>query len=401
MAPTPPQPQPPHSVPTGLNEERAQTDAIFTSIGDGAIATDEFGRITRCNPAAVAIMGYKESEMIGKWFPKVFVAVNPDGSLMSLIDRPITKAFLTGKSITEKISYRVKSGNIVPMAATVSPIILHGRPVGAIDVFRDITLEYEVDRMKSEFISLASHQLRTPLSAVKTYSHMLVDGYMGPVSPPQRRALRTIIESSNRMNELISTLLNITRIESGSITVTPKQVNLSRLTEEVGKEVRLSADNKSITLDLSLPRHPLLTRTDGLIAKEILSNLVVNAIKYTPEHGTVHISLRGRRYDVLFAVKDNGVGIPQFAQDQIFTKFFRAQNVVQRETTGTGLGLYLVKGLVDVLGGKVWFESIENTGSTFYFTLPRKKSAKATEAAPRRRTKPAAKATTKTTARKR
>src|SRR5438445_5465630 len=118
--------------------------------------------------------------------------------------------------------YRNKEGQIVPVYTNVSPIMLNNVPIGAIEVFRDITLEHEVDRMKSEFISLASHQLRTPLSAIKTYSHMLIDGYMGDITPPQKKSLRTIIGAANRMNELISTLLNITRIESGTIAVTPK-----------------------------------------------------------------------------------------------------------------------------------------------------------------------------------
>src|SRR5439155_19445387 len=137
-----------------------------------------------------------------------------------LIDRPITKAFLTGKPVMEKTYFRRKDGQKVAMAVSSSPILIKGKPLGLIEVFRDITLEEEIDRMKSEFISLASHQLRTPLSAIKTYSHMLADSYMGELNSAQKKALGTIIGASDRMNELISTLLNITRIESGTIAVT-------------------------------------------------------------------------------------------------------------------------------------------------------------------------------------
>lgn len=358
-----------------LEEQRVLAEALFTSIGDGAIATDEFGKITRINPTALMILGYGEREMIGAWFPRKIISLHENGEQISLIDRPITRAFLTGKTIVEKTYYRKKNGQPIPVAITVSPIMLGGKPVGAIEVFRDITLEYEIDRMKSDFISLASHQLRTPLSAIKTYSHMLIDGYMGKITPAQKKSLRTIVSAANRMNELISTLLNITRIESGNVIVTPKAIDVRHLAEEINKEHTLSANDKEITLSLNCksPSLPPL-HTDVLLFKEVLSNLVSNAIKYTPEGGHVELGIKNRRYDVLFSVKDTGMGIPKYSQEQIFTKFFRAHNVVKQETSGTGLGLYLVKGLVDALGGKIWFESSEHKGTTFFVALSKSPS---------------------------
>lgn len=352
-------------------EQYVLAEALFNSIGDGAIATDEFGKITRINPMALHLLGYTEAAMIGAWFPKKIMAVTEEGEPISLIDRPITRAFLTGKTIIEKTHYRRRNGQIFPVSITVSPIMLAGKPVGAIEVFRDITLEYEIDRMKSDFISLASHQLRTPLSAIKTYSHMLIDGYMGEVSSAQKKSLRTIVSATNRMNELISTLLNITRIESGNVTITPKAVSPQQVIEEVCKEHSLAASDKEITVNQKLSATLPTIQTDMLLFKEILSNLISNAIKYTPDGGEVTISARARRNDMLFTVQDTGMGIPKFAQDQIFTKFFRASNVVKQETSGTGLGLYLVRGLVEALGGRIWFESVEKKGSTFYVTLPK------------------------------
>jgi len=362
-----------------LEEQRVLAEALFTSIGDGAIATDEFGKITRINPMALRLLGCSEREMVGAWFPKKIISLHEDGTPVSLIDRPITRAFLTGKTITEKTYYRKKNGQPMPTAITVSPIMLEGKPVGAIEVFRDITLEYEIDRMKSDFISLASHQLRTPLSAIKTYSHMLLDGYMGDITAAQNRSLRTIVSAANRMNELISTLLNITRIESGNVTVNPKSVVIERLCEEVVKEHALAASDKEIQVTLRTGSKPLPTLyTDALLFKEVLSNLLSNAIKYTPNGGNVSLDVKNRRYDTIFSITDTGMGIPKYSQDQIFTKFFRAHNVVKQETSGTGLGLYLVKGLVDALGGKIWFESHEHKGTVFYVTLPKDDYLKAT-----------------------
>lgn len=370
-----------HVRATTYGDQQIEVASLLNSIGDGAIMTDEFGRIEHINPTALAILGFEEHELLHKWFPKVIVALNEKATPLGLIDRPISKAFLTGRPISEKMNYRRKDGESIPVSVTVSPMMVGDRPVGAIEVFRDVSLEHEIDRMKSEFISLASHQLRTPLSAIKTYSHMLSEGFMGPVEPAQKKALQTIISASNRMNELISTLLNITRIESGSIAITPKSVNINKLAEEVHKELLHTATDKEITMSLVTPKTPLHARTDSLIAKEVLSNLVTNAIKYTPEKGSVTIKLQSRKNDVCIIVQDTGFGIPTYSQDQIFTKFFRAHNVVKRETSGTGLGLYLVKGLVDVLGGKVWFTSKEDVGSSFYFSLPTQKRRRAQKTA--------------------
>jgi PAS domain S-box-containing protein len=365
---------PPDRTPT---EQQAEAEALFTSIGDGAISTDEFGRITRVNPAAQYLLGYEEAELVGAWFPKKITAVTFDENPVNLIDRPVTKAFLTGKPISEKLYYRRKNGQKLPVAVTVSPMLLDGKPLGAIEVFRDITLEQEVDRMKSEFISLASHQLRTPLSAIKTYTHMLFDGYMGELNAAQKNSLNTIIGASNRMNELISTLLNITRMESGTIAVTPKSVRIDTVADDVVKELSLMAGSKSIKLAVSVsPKTGISLTTDALIVKEVLTNLVSNAIKYTPEKGRVDIKLRVQRGNVIAEISDSGWGIPKFSQDQIFSKFFRAHNIVKRETTGTGLGLYLVKGLIDALGGRVWFLSEEGKGTSFFFSLPQKPKQK-------------------------
>lgn len=359
-----------------LEEQRVLAEALFTSIGDGAIATDEFGKITRINPTALRLLGFTEQEMLGAWFPKKITSLYENGEAVSLIDRPITRAFLTGKTITEKTYYRRKNGQTMPVSITVSPIMLQGKPVGAIEVFRDITIEYEIDRMKSDFISLASHQLRTPLSAIKTYSHMLMDGYMGDITTAQKKSLRTIVSAANRMNELISTLLNITRIESGNVTVTKKTVDVCRLAEEVSKEHSLAASDKSLVVNVMCGKSKPVVETDPLLFKEVLSNLVSNAIKYSSDGGTVEINIKSRRYDILFEVRDSGMGIPKYSQEQIFTKFFRAHNVVKQETSGTGLGLYLVKGLVEALEGKIWFQSTEGKGTSFYVTLPKAPTSK-------------------------
>lgn len=358
-------------------EAYAQAEALFTSIGDGAIATDELGKITKINDAALRILGYTEKELLGAWYPKTIQAYDDSGKPMPLIDRPITQAFLSGKPVSQRLLYRLKDKTLLPVSCTVSPLILDDRPIGAIQIFRDVSAEYEVDQMKSDFISLASHQLRTPLSAIKTYSHMLLDGFMGDITPAQKKSLRTIVSASNRMNELISTLLNVSRIESGNVIVTPKKINLKHLCEEILRELALSAERREVSVTASLPEKPVIIKADNLIVKEIIINVVSNAIKYTDSGGEVRVRMRKGTKTVLITVQDTGMGIPKSAQDKVFSKFYRAQNVTRQETSGTGLGLYLVKGLVETLGGKIWFESIEKQGTTFYVRLPIEYSGKA------------------------
>lgn len=352
------------------DQENALVDALFASIGDGAIATDEFGKVVRINGAALKILGYEEAEIINQWFPRMIIALDDKGEPIELIERAITRAFLSGEAVTEKSYYRRKDGQKIPVSINASPIILEGKPRGAIIIFRDITLEYEIDRMKSDFISLASHQLRTPLSSINMYSQMLYAGYMGEVSEKQRAPLRTIIESADRMSQLINTLLNITRIENGTIVVSHKRVDMNELIEEIVEELRIEAENKELRFTFRPTISQSLVRTDRLIMKEILTNLISNAIKYTPQGGSVKCSILILKDRVEFRVADTGVGIPSYSQENIFSKFFRAPNVMRGETTGTGLGLYLVKGMAERLGAKVWFDSELGKGSTFYLSLP-------------------------------
>jgi len=352
-------------------EEDALVESLFASIGDGAIATDEFGKIMRINSSALPILGFPTSDVLGEWFPRTIIAVKENGEPIDLIDRVITRVFLTGKAISEKAYYLRKNGQRVPISQTVSPIILEGRPVGAIVIFRDVTLEYEIDRMKSDFISLASHQLRTPLTSINMYSQMLNAGYMGELTKQQHAPLRNIIDAGKRMSQLINTLLNITRIESGTIIINQKHVDMNTLSKEVIDELMLEAIDKNIKLSLHKTKRPLMVHTDQVLMKEILTNLVANAIKYTSKGGRVSVELSGRARTALFSVTDTGVGIPRYSQSKIFSKFFRAPNVMQRETSGTGLGLYMVKGMADRLGASVWFESEVGKGSTFYLSLPK------------------------------
>jgi len=349
--------------------QRALTEVLFNSIGEGAVTTDEYGRITRINPIATRILGFSENDALGVWLPKLFVAYDEEGIVIPLIDRPITKAFISGDIITDKIRYKTKDNVLLPVIITISPIMVKGLPIGCIEIFRDITKEYAIDKMKSDFISLASHQLRTPLSTIKTYSHMLIDGYMGDLTIQQSKSLKRIISSTDRMNDTISTLLNITRIESGSIVIVRNPIAVCEVINSVIEDHKLSATNKNIEIKFEKPKN-IEILSDGVVLKEVIGNLINNAIKYTPHSGEIRVELKVKSNQIIISVEDNGIGIPEDSQSSIFSKFFRANNALIEDSSGTGLGLYLVKGLVNELGGEVWFDTKKTKGSIFYVSLP-------------------------------
>lgn len=360
-----------YAIVSAAEQEKAKADALFNSIGDGALATNEQGKINRVNAAALQILGFDEADLLGQWYPKMICAEDENGNTIAPLHRPITQAFITGRAVSSRLFYKRKDGSRLPVQITVSPVLLAGKPVGAIEVFRDIRKEFEVDRMKSEFISIASHQLRTPLTAIKLDAYMLKDGFIGPLTPEQQEHVQMILFSIERMNELISTLLNITRIETGRIAVMPKPTHLDILVKSIAKELGAAAKEKGMSIDIKVEDDLPPLNTDELLVKETCANLLSNAIKYSPEKSRIKIAIYDDKEDLVFSIRDKGYGIPIAEQQRIFTKFYRGTNIRHREAIGTGLGLYMIKGVVDNLGGKIWFKSIENKGTTFFVSLPK------------------------------
>jgi signal transduction histidine kinase len=251
--------------------------------------------------------------------------------------------------------------------------------VGVIIVFRDIRREKEIDRAKSEFVSLASHQLRTPLTAIKLFSEMLMSGGAGSLTDEQKQILRNIEKSNRKMVELVDDLLNISRLESQKLKVSLTEFDLVSFVKGILESSEITSIVKGKKLDFVTNQTTLPVFTDANLLTQVISNLVSNAIKYSKPQTSKHTSkievfvdqVNEKHY--CLAVKDNGIGIPKHAQKKIFTKLYRADNAIKISTDGNGLGLYMCKMMLDSIGGKIWFESEEGKGTTFYVQIPTKR----------------------------
>lgn len=229
----------------------------------------------------------------------------------------------------------------------------------------------QIDRAKSEFISLASHQLRTPLTATNWYTEMLLNGEAGRLTKKQKEFIQEVQHGGRRMADLVNALLNTSRIDLGTFPVTVEDVHVAQLVRDIVAEMKEQVDAKGLTLVLDIDSSITTAAVDPRLLRIIIENLVSNAIKYTYK-GTVELTMRSTKHTLEISVKDSGMGIPEDEQSRVFSKLFRAENAAQSESEGTGLGLYIVKSIIDTIGGSIRFESVEDQGSTFSVSLPRK-----------------------------
>ena len=257
------------------------------------------------------------------------------------------------------------------MEVSVIPIKAKSEIIGTLVVLHDVTREKIIERMKTEFVSIAAHQLRTPLSAIKWTLKMLLDGDLGEITEEQREFVNKAYRANERMIKLINDLLNVARIEEGRYLYKLSSLNIEPLVRKIVESLRQEAERKKIKLEFKKPKKKLpKLMLDAEKISLAIQNLVENAIKYTPAGGRVTISLKVENEEVVFSVKDTGVGIPKEQQDRVFSKFFRGANVMRMETEGSGLGLFITKNIIEAHGGRIWFQSKEGRGTTFYFAIP-------------------------------
>jgi PAS domain S-box-containing protein len=356
-------------------EEASRSQAILEAVADGVLVTGADNRITFLNNSAKEILELEAERVVGQSLD-VFVGLfgKAAGSWMQTIrawsESP--SKYQKGETYAEQLD--LQNGRII--LVHLAPVIFQNDFLGTVSIFRDITHEVEVDRLKSEFVATVSHELRTPMTSIRGYTDVLLMGAAGALNENQAHFLNIIKSNTERLNILVNDLLDISRIESGRVTLSPQALDLRELAEDVIEDVlrRSQEENKPMALSLDAPKKLPLVYGDMERVRQVLSNLVFNSYHYTPPNGTitVHIHPLDGENQVQVDVEDNGVGIPREDQERIFERFYRGEHPLVLATPGTGLGLSIVKQIVEMHKGRIWMQSsgIPGEGSVFSFTLP-------------------------------
>ncbi len=349
-------------------EERNRSRAILDSIADGVFTTDLEQRITTVNPAALRLSGYRAEELAGQAYLPAFSISDRTGQPLSPEMSPLLQVIQQSTS-TEPRIFLIKRGGKKPgealIALAAAPILdENGAISGSVGVFRDVTQEQEISRLKDELVSLVSHELRTPMASVLGFSELMLTRQLS--ESKARMYVETIHKEAQRLSNLINDFLDIQRMEAGSQIYNYSEVNLEILMRRTLDVFSQHQHRLQVELAPGLP----LVKADPDRIFQALTNLVSNAIKYSPAGGAVRLEARLNQDNMVeLAVKDCGLGIPEEAQSQLFSKFYRVDNSDRRSIGGTGLGLAISREIIEAHGGKIWVESILGEGSAFYFTL--------------------------------
>ncbi len=257
-----------------------------------------------------------------------------------------------------------------PVAIKVTPIVIDNKIIGAIEVFRDITKEKDINKAKTDFISIASHQLRTPLTGIQWVVERLLKTEKAKLSLGALEYLDDIHMSATRLNALVDLLLNVSRIEGGNIAITPQSLDVIEFLKSYFTESTPISKEKDVAFFFKKYPSALVIETDVSTFRNIVQSLVSNALEYTPKGGEVEMTLVKKKDTFILTIRDTGIGIPKAEQARLFEKFFRATNAKLMKPDGTGLGLYVVKQAVDLLEGTISFTTTEGKGTTFVVELP-------------------------------
>jgi PAS domain S-box-containing protein len=354
--------------------ESRKSRAMLEAIADGVMVTGEEQKIVLFNDAAGRLLGLTREEVIGHPAGEFIGLFGKAGRIwQERMHRWLTEPaeIETGEFLAERIT--LDSGRV--LSVHLAPVSSGEVFIGTVAVFRDITQEVEIDRLKSEFVATVSHELRTPMTAIRGYTEMLMMDAAGPLNDQQRRFLKIVKDNSDRLELLVSDLLNISRLESGQIRLNLDVVEIPELLEEAAESLRRKNEAESKRMEILLEVEADLPSilADRARVSEILHNLADNAYRYTLPGGKVFLRARSRPGGVQIDISDTGIGISPAEQERIFERFYRSENPTVMATPGTGLGLPITRRLVELHGGSIEVESegVPGRGSTFHVVLPR------------------------------
>ena len=368
----------------GSQLEELNTNFLLGAIVDGVILVDGDNTIKLFSSAASSITGWKVEEAVGLDFRSVLVITDEHGQPYPPELHPFAQALRTRSTVRDSRGLlTTKSGKLVPISLIVSPIIenVEQMSTGVLGVLRDITAEKKEENQRSEFVSTASHEMRTPIAAIEGYLSLVLNPKVASVDARGRNLLEKAHAATQHLSQLFVDLLTSAKAEDGRLASYPTVIELGEVIEQIADATRFTAEKKGLQLKYVLSSgtdirggkvvRPLFyVYVDTNRIREVLQNLVDNAVKYTNE-GTVTITLTGDHSVVQVQIKDSGIGIAEEDIPHLFQKFYRVDNSMTRTVGGTGLGLFICKKIIELYNGRIWVDSHFGEGSTFFINLPR------------------------------
>jgi len=371
---------------------RLSSDFILNAIEDGVIMVGQDGRVSLFNPGASSMTGWPAKEALGASFEQVLALVDTKGHPIASEQHPFYQALKSSQAVRDPDAIlTTKSGNNLTISLVVSPVHNEtGLPTGdVVGVFRDVTKEKQEEERRNDFISTASHEMRTPLAAIEGYLSLALNPKISQVDGNARKNIEKASAATKHLGELFQDLLTSSRAEDGRIASYPVVIELGEILAQVIDNERFRVKDKSLVLNyaVSAPQdvagakviRPLYySYADPNRLSEVLQNIVDNAIKYTME-GSITVKLTGDASVVQIQVSDTGMGVPPEDIPHLFQKFYRVDKSSTRTIGGTGLGLFISKKIIELYRGHIWLESQLGKGSTFYINLPRLTTEQALE----------------------
>jgi two-component system, OmpR family, sensor histidine kinase VicK len=368
------------------------SDFILGAIEDGVIMVGSDNQVHLFNPAASKITEWPPEEAVGLDYHTVIAVVNEKGEALAPEAHPFTQALTSNAAVRNNTLWlSTKSGRRIAVALVVSPVTDTStkQAVSVVGVFRDITQEKAEEAQRSDFISTASHEMRTPVAAIEGYIALALNPKISKIDDNSRKLLEKASAATKHLGVLFQDLLTSSRAEDGRLQSFPQVIELGEITQQVAEAERFHAQEKGLDLRFVMSSDPASAGSkvvrplyyayvDTHRMQEVLTNVINNAIKYTPE-GSVTVSLTGDQNVIQLQVADTGPGISTDDLPHLFQKFYRVDNSMTRSIGGTGLGLFICRKIVELYNGRIWAESQLGKGTTFFINLPRLSTAQALE----------------------
>ncbi len=347
--------------------------ALLDNVAEGVVVTDTAGRIKLISSTARKLLQLCDEDVANKlWGQDLPVVQDKYGNPIDQSTTASRTAIAEAQEADRVYFFLRPDGTRIPVRSIASPIIIDGQTVGVVNIFRDISEEVQMDAAKSEFLEVASHHLRSPLSTLKWNVELLSKTDTENLSEKQLKYLSAIKSSARSMNELINSLLNMTKLELGTWANRPEKVNLQTIYQSCLQNLQELISSKQIEMQLDVPDlAPISANIDQGLVTIIFQSILDNAVRYSRPNGVVKTSCALQNGELTITISDNGIGIPESDKDKIFQRTFRASNVPQDYHASSGLSLYITKTIVEnVLHGKIWFESEEGQGTAMHIALP-------------------------------